>query len=92
MYWRRYASGFRGEDIAALGGVRDASCLSLTQRRASEDQVFRDATQHFLRRFDRATSAFVPMADDDELEAFSDTRSARAFMLLGDATGLFEPH
>jgi type III secretory pathway component EscS len=87
--WRRFAKGERGRAIAGLGGVRDRSCLALTAARMREDAIFRDAGHHFLRRFDKVFAAFEASATDQDIIALSDTRTARAFMLLGRVTGTF---
>ena len=88
--WRRFAQGERGRPMAALGGVRDRSSLALTAGRMREDPVFRDAVHHFLRLFDKALVSFEPEATDEDLVALSETRTARAFMLLGRVTGAFD--
>jgi len=88
--WRRFASGERGRAVAALGGVRDRSCLALTMGRMREDTIFRDAAHHFLRLFDRMLIAFEEQATDEDLSELSETRTARAFMLLGRVTGAFD--
>jgi hypothetical protein len=88
--WRMFAAGERGRSIAGLGGIRDRSCLALTAARMREDTVFRDAAHHFLRSFDKAIAAVEPNANDTELSALSDTRTARAFMLFGRVTGTFD--
>ncbi|MDM7931803.1 hypothetical protein [Tabrizicola sp.] len=88
--WRRFAAGERGRSIAALGGIRDRSCLALANARMKADPVFRDAAHHFLRSFDKTFAAFEPNATDAELADLSDTRTARAFMLLGRVTGTFD--
>ncbi|MEL7175436.1 MAG: hypothetical protein AAGK28_02825 [Pseudomonadota bacterium] len=88
--WRRFAMGERGRGVAGLGGVRDRSSLALSAGRMKQDTIFRDAAHHFLRRFDRMLIAFEPTANDAELAALSDTRTARAFMLLGRVTGMFD--
>ncbi|WP_172298848.1 hypothetical protein [Pseudoruegeria sp. HB172150] len=87
--WRRFAAGERGRTIAALGGVRDRSSLALSAGRMRQDPEFRDAVHHFLRRFDAMLVAFEPTATDAELAELSDTRTARAFMLLGRVAGVF---
>ncbi len=87
--WRRFAEGQRGRPIATLGGVRDRSSLALTAARMRNDPIFRDAVHHFLRKFDRVFSEFEKSATDQEIAALSDTRTARAFMLLGRVTGIF---
>jgi hypothetical protein len=88
--WRRFAAGERGRSIAGLGGIRDRSALSLTAGRMKTDPVFRDAAHHFLRTFDKTFAAFEPNASDAELADLGDTRTARAFMLLGRVSGTFD--
>lgn len=88
--WRRFAAGERGRQVAALGGVRDRSCLALTAGRMRNDPIFRDAAHHFLRKFDQVFTEFADRATDAELSEMADTRTARAFMLLGRVTGTFD--
>lgn len=89
-FWRRFAHGERGRAVAPLGGVRDRSSLALTAGRMREDAIFRDAAHHFLRKFDQMLEKFEPGASDEDIAALSDTRTARAFMLLGRVTGAFD--
>ena len=88
--WRRFADGERGRSIAALGGVRDRSSLALTAARMKSDTIFRDTSHHFLRLFDRMFTQFAETASDAEISELSDTRTARAFMLLGRVAGTFD--
>ncbi len=88
--WRSFAQGTRGRAVAALGGVRDRSSLALTAARMKQDPIFRDAAHHFLRKFDRMIAEFEAEASDAEISALSDTRTARAFMLLGRVAGTFD--
>ena len=88
--WRRFAKGERGRVVAALGGIRDRSSLALTGGRMREDTIFRDAAHHFLRHFDRMLTAFEPDATDEDLSDMAETRTARAFMLLGRVAGTFD--
>lgn len=88
--WRRFAEGARGRAIAGLGGVRDRSSLALTAGRMKQDPIFRDAAHHFLRVFDRTFQSFSERASDAEVAAFSNTRTSRAFMLLGRVAGTFD--
>lgn len=88
--WRRFAGGERGRSIAALGGIRDRTSLALTAARMKSDPVFRDAAHHFLRTFDKTFAGFEPNATDADLADLSDTRTSRAFMLLGRVTGTFD--
>ncbi|MEL6167064.1 MAG: hypothetical protein AAFR35_00140 [Pseudomonadota bacterium] len=88
--WRRFAQGERGRTVAGLGGIRDRSALTLTAARMRQDHIFRDTAHHFLRRFDQTLSAFEKTASDLEIADLTDTRTARAFMLLGRVAGTFD--
>nr|WP_052862598.1 hypothetical protein [Sulfitobacter noctilucae] len=88
--WRHFAQGARGRAIAPLGGIRDRSSLALTNARMKQDPIFRDAAHHFLRRFDKTFAEFEQNASDSEISAMADTRTARAFMLLGRCAGTFD--
>ena len=87
--WRAFAQGARGPEVAPLGGIRDRSCLALTYGRMRSDPEFRDAAHRFLRAFDRQFAVFEAQASDGEIARFAETRSARAFMLLGRVTRIF---
>ena len=76
--------------MAALGGVRDRTSLALTAGRMKQDPIFRDAAHHFLRLFDRMFADFEKTATDAEISSLSETRTARAFMLLGRVAGTFD--
>ena len=88
--WRRFAKGERGRVIAGLGGIRDRSSLALTAGRMREDTIFRDAAHHFLRKFDQMLVGLEPRASDAEFVDLAETRTARAFMLLGRVAGTFD--
>lgn len=88
--WRQFAKGDRGRAIASLGGIHDRSSLVLAAGRMRKDPVFRDAVHHFLRHFDRTFMEFEKNASDEDIAHLADTRTARAFMLLGRVTGTFD--
>lgn len=88
--WRRFAAGERGRQVAPLGGIRDRSSITLTAARMRKDPVFRDTVHHFLRTFDQTFAAFEPGASDADIAALTDTRTGRAFMLLGRVAGVFD--
>ncbi len=88
--WRDFAQGARGRSVASLGGVRDRTSLALTAARMKKDPIFRDAAHHFLRRFDQMFVEFEPVATDAEISSLGETRTARAFMLLGRVAGTFD--
>lgn len=88
--WRQFAQGARGRSVAPLGGVRDRTSLALTAGRMKQDPIFRDVAHHFLRLFDRMFAEFEAEATDADISALSETRTARAFMLLGRVAGTFD--
>lgn len=88
--WRRFAQGERGRAVASLAGIRDRSCLALTIGRMKGDTVFRDVAHHFLRQFDKTFAEFEKNASDKEISDLAETRTARAFMLLGRVAGAFD--
>ena len=88
--WRRFALGERGRGVAALGGVRDRSSLALAAGRMREDAIFKDAAHHFLRSFDKVFQDFEKSASDSDLTDLAETRTVKAFMLLGRVTGIFD--
>ena len=55
-----------------------------------QEAIFRDATHHFLRAFDKTFSGMVEHLSDQDIIAMAETRTARAFMLLGRVAGMFD--
>ena len=88
--WRKFAAGERGYVIAGLGGIRDRSSLALSSTRMRQDSIFRDASHHFLRAFDKTFSVMAEDLNDQQIAALAETRTARAFMLLGRVAGMFD--
>ncbi|WP_405403286.1 hypothetical protein [Paracoccus sp. Ld10] len=87
--WRRYAAGERGSAVAALGGIHHEPALDIAAAMLREDEIFRDTAHHFLRHFDGLTARLVPELDDLQIAVLADSRSSRAFMLLGRVSGVF---
>ena len=87
--WRRFGDGQRGRAVSGVGAVRDAAALEAATAAMRGDEGFRDAVHHFLRLFDRSVTELMPQLTDDEILWLAQTRSARAFMLLARAAGLF---
>ena len=87
--WRRFAAGERGSAVAALGGIHNPEALEIAAAMLAEDEIFRDTAHHFLRHFDGLLAGTVPQLDDMQIAVLADSRSARAFMLLGRVSGVF---
>ncbi|MFC7702926.1 hypothetical protein ACFQXB_01810 [Plastorhodobacter daqingensis] len=88
--WRRFAAGERGRPVGAVGGIHHREPLAAVSMRMRQDPVFRDAAHHFLRMFDRLFTDFAMVAEDRQIYDFTGTRTARAFMLVGRASGTFD--
>ncbi|WP_378941691.1 hypothetical protein [Paracoccus sp. R86501] len=87
--WRRFADGERGSAVAALGGIHDTDAMDIAVGMLEQDEIFRDTAHHFLRHFDGLIGRIVPQLDDMQISVLADSRSARAFMLLGRVSGIF---
>lgn len=87
--WRRFAEGARGSAVAGIGGIRDPEALETAAALLERDEIFRDTAHHFLRHFDAMLMRNLPGMDDAQIAVLSETRSARAFMLLGRISGVF---
>jgi hypothetical protein len=88
--WRRFTSGERNEETMAVGAITDADALRRCAEQLQSNTVYRDTAHHFLRRFDRMLDAMIPDISDEAIDALTATRSARAFMLVGRAAGMFD--
>ena len=88
--WRRFAAGERGDSVAELGAIGDEAALTSAGDRMRTDTIFRDAAHHFLRLFDQRFSELVEEMSDAEIAAMMQTRTGRAFILLGQTAGTFQ--
>ncbi|MFV0302057.1 MAG: hypothetical protein ACK5IP_14495 [Paracoccus sp. (in: a-proteobacteria)] len=87
--WRRFAEGMRGDAMRDMAAIHDEDALALTLAMLKGDEIFRDTAHHFLRHFDLMLTRIGGDLDDNQLRRLADTRSARAFMLLGRAANVF---
>ncbi|WP_282026746.1 hypothetical protein [Limimaricola cinnabarinus] len=88
--WRALAQGARGAPLAPLAEGLDAQGMAgIATARMGEDTIFRDTAQHFLRLFDRMLDDYCDGAEDEEIALLAETRTGRAFRLLGAAAGNF---
>lgn len=88
--WRRFGEGARGISVAGVGGIHDATALEITAAYLRADEIFRDTAHHFMRQFDVTATRLMAELDDDQIVMLADSRSARAFMLLGRVAGVFD--
>lgn len=87
--WRQFAKGARGSEMDAVGGIIAPEAMERIEAREQKDQIFRDSSLYFLRRFDIMLKSFTEGAGDAQIQMLADTRTGRAFMLLGRAAGMF---
>tara|TARA_Y100000746_G_scaffold231932_1_gene247131 strand:+ start:354 stop:1328 length:975 start_codon:yes stop_codon:yes gene_type:complete len=87
--WRRYSKGERGVEISSMGIDNDHEFIPTILKKLQEDEIFKDATYHFLRHFDSSLQDFCKKASVEEIARFSNTRTARAFIVLGTVTNRF---
>lgn len=87
--WRRFAAGERGAHMSQIGTIADDEVVQTVVDLLKSDVIFQDAAHHFLRYFDLAVTRWAPSMSDAQLDQFADSRSARAFLLLGQAKGIF---
>lgn len=87
--WRMFAEGTRGSDVDTVGGILAPEAMERIEARKETDQIFRDTSLHFLRRFDIMLKNFTEGASDAQIQLLADTRTGRAFMLLGRSAGMF---
>lgn len=88
--WRRFGEGARGASVAGVGGIHDATALEITAAYLRADEIFRDTAHHFMRQFDVTVTRLMAELDDEQIVMLADSRSARAFMLLGRVAGVFD--
>jgi len=86
--WRRFSKGERGLKISSMS-IDDDEYILPIMKKLQNDDIFKDATYHFLRHFDSSLQDFCKKASDEEIVRFSNTRTARAFKVLGTATNRF---
>lgn len=87
--WHMFAQGTRGSDVDTVGGIDAPEAMERIKEREKSDQIFRDSSLYFLRRFDIMLKSFAEGASDAQIQLLADTRTGRAFMLLGRAAGMF---
>jgi len=87
--WRVFAEGTRGVAVAGVGGIDAPEAAERIAARNHKDQIFRDTSLYFLRRFDIMLRVLVESATDAQVQALADTRTGRAFMLLARSAGMF---
>ena len=88
--WHKFARGARGADIADMGTIADQAAIALAKGRARSDHIFKDASLHFMRLFDKFLQEFIDQATDRDIKLLAETRTGRAFQLMARVSGTFD--
>ncbi|TRD21709.1 hypothetical protein [Palleronia caenipelagi] len=88
--WRRFVQGERGGELLLLGEIATGEQVEKVATRINLDMIFRDTAQHFVRNFDTELVRLEADLDDRLLADLGDTRTGRAFRLVGQAMALFD--
>ncbi|MDE0307224.1 MAG: hypothetical protein OXI87_20440 [Albidovulum sp.] len=83
--WRMHATGEKKQVISTLGGIRDVNLLEVVAERLEKDEDFYELAQSFVARFQSMLQQLIGSTTDTDIIALANTRTARAFILLGNA-------
>ena len=83
--WRMHATGEKKQVISTLGGIRDLKLLEIVAERLEREDEFFELAQNLVARFQSMLQQLIGSTTDSEIIALANTRTARAFILLGNA-------
>ena len=89
--WRAFAAGKRNIETEKLASIKDRSAQALIRARIKNDDVFKELSLRFQKRFIDMIEAMSPTALGEEFDALAHSRAGRAFAILGDISGTFAP-
>ncbi|MEL6281855.1 MAG: hypothetical protein AAFQ73_03765 [Pseudomonadota bacterium] len=88
--WRSYLMDKNRTNAIDLGGIRNADAIEDTITAFEDRSGFNETAERFLDRYESmASRLMVEAADPSLVVELADTRTGRAFMLLGRASGRF---
>lgn len=89
--WARFSRGERGGDLVSLAGISDDVSAAIVRARLRNAKGFRTLSLRLMIAYARLLERAVDdMGVDQRLVELAETRSGRAFMLIGGLTGTFE--
>lgn len=88
--WRAFAGGSRGSELEEMAAIEDQAAFTLTRGRMRNDQIFKDASLHFVRLFDRLLDSYIDDATDRDIRLLAQTRTGLAFTMLATINGAFD--
>lgn len=81
--WRKYSEPGVEKDITALGSIGKLDYLKLVSGLYGEEKEFRSQADRLTNAIESHIGGFVSLAADHEILAFADSRTLRAFLLVG---------
>ena len=88
--WRRYIVENDAAEAMELGGVRDAHAIEDVIAALNDKADFASTSDKFLKRYEDIVARMFNEGQDPELVVqLADSRSGRAYMLLGRSSGRF---
>ena len=85
--WRVHAASGNIDRIGVLGQLGSDQDVESAATLAAKDMDFKKSVQSFLVNVHTFLKSFLPSVEDNEIAALGKTRTIRAYVLLGNATG-----
>lgn len=82
--WRFHAANANKSEIATLGAVAETDVLGLVANLVEQDGQFRESAQNLVDQVNDQMMDIIGDADADQVAAFANSRTIRAFILLGN--------
>ena len=82
--WRFHAANASKSEIATLGAVAETDVLGLVANLVEQDGQFRESAQNLVDQVNDQMMDIIGDADADQVAAFANSRTIRAFILLGN--------
>ncbi len=82
--WRFHAANANKSEIATLGAVAETDVLGLVANLVEQDEQFSECAQNLVDQVNDQMMGIIGDADADQVAAFANSRTIRAFILLGN--------
>ena len=82
--WRFHAANASKSEIATLGAITETDVLERVANLLEQDGQFRESAQNLIDQVNDQMMDIIGDADADQVAAFANSRTIRAFILLGN--------
>ena len=82
--WRLHAANASKSEIATLGAITETDVLERVANLLEQDEQFRESAQNLVDQVNDQMMDIIGDADADQVAAFANSRTIRAFILLGN--------